>query len=97
MVCAMSTEITFCVSRSCESAVIEDAPTSTNVATANTRKRTWDIEISSKHQRCDESRILQASPKASQRGFVTFAQIDRVNVAARQLLLAFSPMQLDIS
>src|SRR5580692_3739392 len=66
MVWAISTDITFCVSKSCESAVIENAPTSANAAIANTKERMWGIGISSKHRRCDESRILQASPNPSQ-------------------------------
>src|ERR1700690_32236 len=45
MGCAISIEITFCESRSCESAVIENAPTRRTVATTNTEKRMWDIEF----------------------------------------------------
>src|SRR5579871_378908 len=56
MYCATSMEITFCVSNSCERAVIENAPTSTSVATANTEKRMWDIEISSRHRQIQVNR-----------------------------------------
>src|ERR1700686_5646709 len=76
MVCAICTEITFCVSRSCESAVIENALRNTNVAIANTEKRMWDIEFSSKHRRCDESRILQAFANPSQRRFVNSISLE---------------------
>src|SRR5579862_599420 len=42
---AMSTEITFCTSKSCESAVIENAATSASVATAKTGTRRRGIEV----------------------------------------------------
>jgi hypothetical protein len=41
----MSTDITFCVSKSCESAAIENAPISTSTAIASTEKRLRGIEF----------------------------------------------------
>src|SRR5271156_1795374 len=93
VVCAISIEITFCVRRFCESAVMENAPTRTIVATANTGTRMWDMGNTSKHRLCDEDRILQASLSPSQRSFTASTEATRTigaNQAIHRKGLGFS-------